>query len=267
MAEFTQDRYGVDVMKVEVPVTIKFVEGAHAYAGKKAYTKQDAMEHFRAAAEVATKPFIYLSAGVSNAEFTESLRLAAEAGVKFAGVLLRPGDLEGWHSGLCQGRRGGVPTVARIGRRQEHQQRERVPEGRELLVRGVRRRLGRGAGLNEDWGPRPEEALLGPRPSCLKSPVLETVDCCLTWCMTIARRFSSSWPSTASARSRPLHRRRSWIRLRDLYCFELPSAQGPVAGQRDFEGRLRGARGGVAEAVHAGLDPHPSVDQGERIEL
>ncbi|HEY3534629.1 MAG TPA: hypothetical protein VGK60_03615, partial [Pedococcus sp.] len=33
------------------------------------------------------KPFIYLSAGVSNAEFTESLELAAESGVKFNGVL------------------------------------------------------------------------------------------------------------------------------------------------------------------------------------
>ncbi|HXZ41886.1 MAG TPA: tagatose 1,6-diphosphate aldolase, partial [Terriglobales bacterium] len=42
---------------------------------------------FRKAASVATKPFIYLSAGVSNAEFTESLELAAEAGVKFNGVL------------------------------------------------------------------------------------------------------------------------------------------------------------------------------------
>ena len=38
-------------------------------------------------AEVATKPFIYLSAGVSNAEFTESLALAAESGVRFSGVL------------------------------------------------------------------------------------------------------------------------------------------------------------------------------------
>ena len=36
---------------------------------------------------MATRPFIYLSAGVSNAEFTESLELAAEAGVKFNGVL------------------------------------------------------------------------------------------------------------------------------------------------------------------------------------
>ena len=36
---------------------------------------------------MATKPFIYLSAGVSNNEFTESLNLVAESGVKFAGVL------------------------------------------------------------------------------------------------------------------------------------------------------------------------------------
>jgi tagatose 1,6-diphosphate aldolase len=87
MQEFTKDRYGVDVMKVEVPINMKFVEGAKVYGGQKAYTKQEAMEHFRRAAAVATKPFIYLSAGVSNAEFTEDLELAAESGVKFAGVL------------------------------------------------------------------------------------------------------------------------------------------------------------------------------------
>jgi tagatose 1,6-diphosphate aldolase len=45
------------------------------------------MDHFRRSADVATKPFIYLSAGVSNAEFTESLELAAEAGTRFSGVL------------------------------------------------------------------------------------------------------------------------------------------------------------------------------------
>ena len=32
-------------------------------------------------------PFIYLSAGVSNAEFTETLELAGEAGTRFSGVL------------------------------------------------------------------------------------------------------------------------------------------------------------------------------------
>ncbi len=87
MREFTKDRYGVDVMKVEIPVNMKFVEGAKSYSGQKAYSKQEAMKSFREAAAVATKPFIYLSAGVSNAEFTEGLELAAESGVKFNGVL------------------------------------------------------------------------------------------------------------------------------------------------------------------------------------
>jgi tagatose 1,6-diphosphate aldolase len=87
MAEFSKERYGVDVLKVEVPVNMKFVEGSKSYAGQKAYSKAEAMEHFRKAATVATKPFIYLSAGVSNAEFNESLALAAEAQVKFNGVL------------------------------------------------------------------------------------------------------------------------------------------------------------------------------------
>jgi tagatose 1,6-diphosphate aldolase len=66
---------------------MKYVEGTKAFGGQKAYSKQEAMDHFRRAAEVATRPFIYLSAGVSNAEFTESLELAAEAKTRFSGVL------------------------------------------------------------------------------------------------------------------------------------------------------------------------------------
>jgi len=88
MAEFTKDRYGVDVMKVEVPVNMKFVEGAKAAAGgPSAYTRDEAKKWFLESAKVATKPFIYLSAGVSNAEFTESLALASESGVRYSGVL------------------------------------------------------------------------------------------------------------------------------------------------------------------------------------
>ncbi len=87
MAEFTKDRYGADVLKVEIPVNMKFVEGAKCSKGEKAYTKKEAMDLFLEAAQAATKPFIYLSAGVSNAEFTEGLELAAESGVKFNGVL------------------------------------------------------------------------------------------------------------------------------------------------------------------------------------
>jgi len=87
MREFGKEHYHVDVLKVEIPVNLKFVEGARAFGGTAAYSRQEAMERFREAAEVAGKPFIYLSAGVSNAEFTESLELAAESGVRFAGVL------------------------------------------------------------------------------------------------------------------------------------------------------------------------------------
>jgi tagatose 1,6-diphosphate aldolase len=87
MAEFTKDRYGVDVMKVEVPVNMKFVEGTQSFGGQKAYSRHQAMDAFRRSADVATRPFIYLSAGVSNAEFTETLELAGEAGTRFSGVL------------------------------------------------------------------------------------------------------------------------------------------------------------------------------------
>ena len=88
MAEFTKDKYGVEVLKVEIPIDMKFVEGAKAFANKgAAYTRKEAAQLFLSAAQAATKPFIYLSAGVSNSEFTESLELAAESGVKFSGVL------------------------------------------------------------------------------------------------------------------------------------------------------------------------------------
>jgi tagatose 1,6-diphosphate aldolase len=87
MREFGKDRYGVDVLKVEVPVNMKFVEGTKSFGGQKAYTKQEAIDLFHQAANVATKPFIYLSAGVSNAEFSETLELAGESKVKFNGVL------------------------------------------------------------------------------------------------------------------------------------------------------------------------------------
>jgi tagatose 1,6-diphosphate aldolase len=87
MREFTKDRYGVDVLKVEIPINMQFVEGTKSFKGQRAYSKQEAMKFFNDAAAVSTKPFIYLSAGVSNSEFTESLELAAESGVKFNGVL------------------------------------------------------------------------------------------------------------------------------------------------------------------------------------
>lgn len=87
MAEFSRPRYGVDVLKVEVPVNMKFVAGSAACGGSAAYTRSEALAHFRAAATAAGRPFIYLSAGVSDAVFRETLELAIEAGTAFSGVL------------------------------------------------------------------------------------------------------------------------------------------------------------------------------------
>jgi tagatose 1,6-diphosphate aldolase len=87
MQEFSKPQYYVDVLKVEVPINAEFVEGSSVYKGQKAYSRAEALDHFRKAAAVAAKPFIYLSAGVSNAQFTESLHMASEAGTDFSGVL------------------------------------------------------------------------------------------------------------------------------------------------------------------------------------
>jgi len=87
MEEFSKPQYAVDVLKVEVPVNMAFVKGARSCKGESVYSKEEAKEHFRRAAAMAKKPFIYLSAGVSNDTFNESLELAAEAGTNFSGVL------------------------------------------------------------------------------------------------------------------------------------------------------------------------------------
>ncbi len=88
MVEFSQPQYGVDVLKVEVPINMSFVEGTQANTtGQVAYTRQEAMQFFREAAAATRVPFIYLSAGVSDEVFRETLELAAEAGVPFSGVL------------------------------------------------------------------------------------------------------------------------------------------------------------------------------------
>jgi len=105
MAEFTKPQYGVDVLKVEVPVNMAFVEGTRAFKGQAAYSRQDAMRLFREAAAVATKPFIYLSAGVSDEVFRETIELAGEARTAFSGVLCGRAT---WQDGVPAYGKGGV---------------------------------------------------------------------------------------------------------------------------------------------------------------
>lgn len=87
MQEFGKPQYGVDVLKVEIPINAEYVTGSSVFKGQSAYSRQEALEWFRKAAQVAEKPFIYLSAGVSNPQFVESLNMATEAGVDYSGVL------------------------------------------------------------------------------------------------------------------------------------------------------------------------------------
>jgi tagatose 1,6-diphosphate aldolase len=88
MATFSEPRFGIDVLKVEVPVNMAFVKGSKANtSGEVAYSKAEALRHFKEAADAATKPFIYLSAGVTDEIFRESLEYAAESGAAFNGVL------------------------------------------------------------------------------------------------------------------------------------------------------------------------------------
>lgn len=105
MKEFSKPRYLVDVLKVEAPITMRFVEGVRAFSGTAAYSRKEAMAHFRDAAGVAQKPFIYLSAGVTADVFRETLELAAEAGATFSGVLCGRAT---WQEGIPVYAREGV---------------------------------------------------------------------------------------------------------------------------------------------------------------
>lgn len=87
MAEFSQPRYRVDILKVGIPVNLNFVQGAPSPAGAPLYSRAEACKHFATAATASRVPFIYLSEGVSNATFQFGLELAAESGAKFSGVL------------------------------------------------------------------------------------------------------------------------------------------------------------------------------------
>jgi len=105
MKEFSADKYKIDVLKVEVPINPIYVEGSVVFKGQAAYSRKEALDHFRRAADVARKPFIYLSAGVANNVFIENLAMAAESGTDYSGVLCGRAT---WQDGIkIYGEKGG----------------------------------------------------------------------------------------------------------------------------------------------------------------
>lgn len=87
MREFSKECYHVDVLKVEVPVNMNYVEGFAKEDAEIVYTKEDAQKAFREQGEATHLPFIFLSAGVSAQLFQETLKFAKDAGSTFNGVL------------------------------------------------------------------------------------------------------------------------------------------------------------------------------------
>ncbi|BBU37933.1 tagatose-bisphosphate aldolase [Aeribacillus composti] len=95
MKEFSKSQYHVDVLKVEVPVNMNFVEGFSE--GETVYSREEALRFFKEQSEVTPLPFIFLSAGVSAKLFQETLKFAKEAGSTFNGVLCGRAT---WKSGV-----------------------------------------------------------------------------------------------------------------------------------------------------------------------
>lgn len=111
MQEYSKPQYLVDVLKVESPVNMRYVEGTKANRdGQVAYSREEAKQHFREAAAASRLPFIYLSAGVSNEVFLETLELAEEANTPFSGVLCGRAT---WQDGVKFYTQGGAPALRR----------------------------------------------------------------------------------------------------------------------------------------------------------
>ncbi|MBC7924414.1 MAG: tagatose 1,6-diphosphate aldolase [Bryobacteraceae bacterium] len=109
MREFSQPRYRVDVLKVEFPVNAAYVENSTVHSGQSVYSRDAAIDYYRQADEAAGAiPYIYLSAGVSTNQFTESLRLAAEAEARFSGVLCGRAT---WQQGVQAYAKNGVRAL------------------------------------------------------------------------------------------------------------------------------------------------------------
>lgn len=115
MKEFSKPRYQVDVLKVEVPVNMNFVEG---FSDKEiVYSQKEAADFFKAQSEATHLPFIFLSAGVSSELFQQTLVFAHASGSTFNGVLCgRATWKDGVKAYVDAGKEGAVKWLRTQGR-------------------------------------------------------------------------------------------------------------------------------------------------------
>ncbi|MGQ0286837.1 tagatose 1,6-diphosphate aldolase [Pasteurellaceae bacterium 22721_9_1] len=84
MKLFSEPRFNVDVLKVEVPVDMNFVQG---FGNEEVYSQDTAKDYFKQQSESTHLPFIFLSAGVSPKLFQSTLEFAKSSDSHFNGVL------------------------------------------------------------------------------------------------------------------------------------------------------------------------------------
>lgn len=115
MKEFSRPNYKVDVLKVEVPVNMNYVEGFAT--SETCYTQVEAQEFFKEQSEATNLPFIFLSAGVSTKLFQETLVFAHKSGSDFNGVLCgRATWKDGVKAYVESGRAGAIDWLQTTGR-------------------------------------------------------------------------------------------------------------------------------------------------------
>ena len=88
VTEFSDPRYAVDVLKIELPFDIAYVEGADACAGEAQYSRGQAEAQVREIAAMSRVPIVFLSAGITTDAFIESLEIVNDSGARYGGFVV-----------------------------------------------------------------------------------------------------------------------------------------------------------------------------------
>ncbi|WP_434520237.1 tagatose 1,6-diphosphate aldolase [Pediococcus sp. M21F004] len=86
--ELTKSRYHIDMLQIEMPVNLQFVEGFAETDVTPVYSKREAAKLFKEASDTTTRPFLYKSGPESIETFKSAVKFAGQSGAKFAGILV-----------------------------------------------------------------------------------------------------------------------------------------------------------------------------------
>lgn len=85
---FSRPEFNVDVLKVELPFNLAYLEGARSQTTEALYSREQARKFMRDCAAATHLPVVFLSAGISADAFSEGLEIANEAGIAYGGFVV-----------------------------------------------------------------------------------------------------------------------------------------------------------------------------------